>query len=439
MFGVWNGRLLHLSSRSRCWSMPWRRPWPCAWSWGGCRACGRCWSRARCRSRCGRYGRGGSCRGRHRYCCRRCGSCSGTRCRCSRRAAYISENHDRIVKPARWEADRRRDIESAITIKISHCPKKRRVSDTVPLVRAQAAVRVCDKDRHIIRCVVKHHEIRGSIAVHVTRFQVVADPQIFQNTRTGLRSYRLKGSVTIPQSRPNQVGAEGRLLQDHGDIEQAVPVKISHFKLERSGGTDNWSSKRKISVSRKHTHTVWQGSYNVDVAIAGYIRQSQPARQSTGKHDIGHSSEFLVSVIPENENVRLDSRTGFFFSQHNVEVAVAIGIGSIDRSVTTGKDLRHNGWSECSVAEIQRRAEMKRRKISVGRKDEIHKTVAVDISQLHVGELSGRCVINRGSECAVTVILQNFTTGSSEEISTSPFTTISMSPSLSMSALSTAS
>ena len=212
----------------------------------------------------------------------------------------------------------------------------------------------------------------------------------------------MKGSVTIPQSRPNQVGAEGRLLQDHGDI-------------------------------------VWQGSYNVDVAVARYIRQSQPARQSTGKHDIGHSSEFLVSVNPENENVRLDSRTGFFFSQHNVEVAVAIEIGSIDRSVTTGKDLRHNGWSECSVAEIQRRAEMKRRKISVGRKDEIHKTVAVDISQLHVGEISRRCVINRGSECAVTVILQNFTTGSSEEISTSPFTTISMSPSLSMSALSTAS
>ena len=113
------------------------------------------------------------------------------------------------MKPARRQADRCRNIESAITIKISHCPKNGRVADAVPLVRAQAAVRVYDKDRHIIRCVVKYHEIRPSIAVHVTRFQVVADPQIFQNTRTGLRSYRLKGSVTIAQSRRNQVRAEG--------------------------------------------------------------------------------------------------------------------------------------------------------------------------------------------------------------------------------------
>jgi hypothetical protein len=159
------------------------------------------------------------------------------------------------VKPARRQPDRCRNIDSAITVKISHGAKNGRVADAVPLVRTQAAVRVCDKDRHIIRCIVKYHEIRPSIAVHVTRFQVVADPQIFQNTRTGLRSYRLKGSVTIPQSGPNRVRAEGRLLHDHAYIEQAVPVKISHLKLERRGGTDDRGSKRKVSVPRKHTHT----------------------------------------------------------------------------------------------------------------------------------------------------------------------------------------
>ena len=114
------------------------------------------------------------------------------------------------MKPARRQPDRCRNIESAITIKISKGPKNGRVADAVALVRAQAAVRVYDKDRHIIRCIVKYHEIRRSVAVHVTRFQVVADPQIFQNTRTGLRSYRLKGSVTITQSGRNRVRAEGR-------------------------------------------------------------------------------------------------------------------------------------------------------------------------------------------------------------------------------------
>ena len=139
------------------------------------------------------------------------------------------------MKPARRKADSCRNIESAITVKISHCSKNGRVADTVPLVRAQAAVRVYDKDRHIIRCIVKHHEIRRSIAVHVTGFQVVADPKIFQNTRTGLRSYRLKGSVTITQSRRNRVGAEGILLQYHPHIEQTVVIKIAHFELERRG------------------------------------------------------------------------------------------------------------------------------------------------------------------------------------------------------------
>ena len=128
------------------------------------------------------------------------------------------------MKPARRQANRRRDIESSITVKISERPKNGRVADAVPLVRAQAAVRVYDKDRHVIRRIVKYHEIRPSIAVHVTRFQVVADPQIFQNTRSSLCSYRLEGSVTIAQSRRNQVRAEG------------TPVAISfQYRAHRPG------------------------------------------------------------------------------------------------------------------------------------------------------------------------------------------------------------
>jgi len=49
-------------------------------------------------------------------------------------------------------------------------------------MRAQASVRVNDKGRYIIRSVVKHDEVGRSVAVYVTRFQVVADPQIFENT-----------------------------------------------------------------------------------------------------------------------------------------------------------------------------------------------------------------------------------------------------------------
>jgi hypothetical protein len=85
------------------------------------------------------------------------------------------------MKTARRQADRCRNIESAITIKISHCPKNGRVADTVPLVRAQAAVRVYDEDRHVIRSIIKYDKIGRSVTVHVTRFQVVTDPQIFQN------------------------------------------------------------------------------------------------------------------------------------------------------------------------------------------------------------------------------------------------------------------
>ena len=126
------------------------------------------------------------------------------------------------------------------------------------------------------------------------------------------------------------------------------------------------------------------------------------------KDDIGHSNEVLVSVIPENKDVRIGlAGTGFFFGQHNVEVAIAIEVGSIDRSVTTGEDLRHNGWSECSVAEIQRRTKMIWRTARVRSQDQIEETIAIDIAQLHIVESSRRRVINRGSERAVTVILQN--------------------------------
>ena len=135
------------------------------------------------------------------------------------------------MKPARREPDRCRNIDSAITIKISQCSKIGRVTDAVALMWAQAAVRIDKKDRHIIRCIVKYQEIRRSIAVQVTSFQVVADPKIFQNTRTGLRSYRLKGSVTITQSCRNRVRAEGFLLQYHPYIEQTVLIKIAILNL----------------------------------------------------------------------------------------------------------------------------------------------------------------------------------------------------------------
>ncbi len=295
------------------------------------------------------------------------------------------------MKSAWRQTDRCCNIQSAITIKIGERPKNGRVAYAIPLVRTQAAVRINNKDGDVIRRVVKHGEIRRSIAVHVTRFQVVADPESFQNTRTGLRSYRLKGSVTITQSRGNQLRAEGGLqLHYHPEIEQTVPVKVGHLKFEGRSGTDDRGSKRKVSVARKYTHTVWQGSYDVDVAITRYLRQSQAVRQSTGKIDIGHPDEVLISVIPENKDASVDARAGFLFGQHNVEVAVAIEVGSLDGPITAGENFCHNGRGECSVAEIQRRTKMIWRIVRVGRKDQIDKTVAVDIPQLHVGEISRR-------------------------------------------------
>jgi len=97
-------------------------------------------------------------------------------------AANIAKNHDRIVKSTRRQAYRCRNIESTVAVKISNGSKDGRIADAVALVRAQAAVRVYDKGRYIIRRVVKHDEIGRSVAVHVTRFQVVADPQIFEHT-----------------------------------------------------------------------------------------------------------------------------------------------------------------------------------------------------------------------------------------------------------------
>lgn len=86
------------------------------------------------------------------------------------------------MKPARRKADSCRNIESAVAVKISQSPKDGRVANAVPLVRAEAAIRIADKDRHIIRRVVKYDDIGRSVAVDVTRFQVIADPQSFQNT-----------------------------------------------------------------------------------------------------------------------------------------------------------------------------------------------------------------------------------------------------------------
>src|SRR5215471_21374602 len=136
-------------------------------------------------------------------------------------------------------------------------------------------------------------------------------------------------------------------------------IKVSHLELVRRCSADDGSSKREVSVAWKYTHTVWHGSDNVDVTITGYLRQSQPVRHSTGKIDIGHSNEILVSVIPENKDASLDSRTGFLLSQHNVEVAVAVEIGGIDGALTAGENICHNRWRECSVALVQRRPKMK--------------------------------------------------------------------------------
>ena len=85
------------------------------------------------------------------------------------------------MKTARRQADCCRNIDSTVAVKISQGPKNGRVADAVALVRTKAAVRIYDERRHVIRRVVKHDEIGDSVAVDVTRFQVVADPQIFKH------------------------------------------------------------------------------------------------------------------------------------------------------------------------------------------------------------------------------------------------------------------
>ena len=70
------------------------------------------------------------------------------------------------MKPARRKADSCRNIESAITIKISKGPQNGRVADAVALVRAQAAVRVYDKDRHIKLAELSYAPSRSSRAVN---------------------------------------------------------------------------------------------------------------------------------------------------------------------------------------------------------------------------------------------------------------------------------
>jgi hypothetical protein len=51
------------------------------------------------------------------------------------------------VKSAWRKPNRRGDIDSTVTVKISHCSKLGRVTDAVPLMAAQAAVWINEKDR----------------------------------------------------------------------------------------------------------------------------------------------------------------------------------------------------------------------------------------------------------------------------------------------------
>ena len=86
------------------------------------------------------------------------------------------------MKPARWQSDCCSNIDSAVPVKISNCSKLGRIADAVALVWSQAAVRIYKKDRHIIRCIVQYHQIGRPIAIDVTSMDVIADPEIFQNT-----------------------------------------------------------------------------------------------------------------------------------------------------------------------------------------------------------------------------------------------------------------
>ena len=109
---------------------------------------------------------------------------------------------------------------------------------------AQTAVGIEKKYRHIIRRIVKHDEIRRSVAIHVTNIQIIADPEIFQNTGTMLCACRLKCSVTVAQRSRDRIRAEGLLLHDHTEIEQTVVIEIGYPELIRPGRANDRSSKR---------------------------------------------------------------------------------------------------------------------------------------------------------------------------------------------------
>ena len=81
-------------------------------------------------------------------------------------------------------------------------------------------------------------------------------------------------------------------------------------------------------------------------------------RQPARKDNISHANEVLVSVISENKDASLSVNAGFFFGQHNVEVAVGIEVGSVNGALTAGENICHNRWRECSVAVVQGRPEM---------------------------------------------------------------------------------
>jgi hypothetical protein len=124
-------------------------------------------------------------------------------------------------------------------------------------MRLQAPVGIYQKDGHIIRRIVQHHQIRRSVAIHISSMKVITNPKIFQDAWTGLRPHRLEGSVAVTQRGGNQFRAERILLQNHSHIEQAIAIEVNHLEFVRSGSADDRSSKREVSVAWKYTHAVW--------------------------------------------------------------------------------------------------------------------------------------------------------------------------------------
>ena len=92
---------------------------------------------------------------------------------------------------------------------------------------SQAAVGIAKKNGHIVRCVIEHHQVWRSVAVDVSGFDVVADPKIFQNARTCLRSYRLEGAVAVY--------ADGHAKWLHADKNAAGKAVPPHKGLDYDG------------------------------------------------------------------------------------------------------------------------------------------------------------------------------------------------------------